>query len=163
LEFVFIELPKFKPGNRAEKKLHELWLRFLTEINERTEKAPEELMENEEIREAIRYMEIGAYTKEQLSTYDEWKIGVLTGRCLIDDAWEEGKAIGLEEGETIGLKKGEAIGLEKGEAIGLEKGEAKNLKKIIDNGLRAGFSMETLSTLTGLTPEEVMKMTEEDK
>ncbi|MCL2119115.1 MAG: Rpn family recombination-promoting nuclease/putative transposase, partial [Planctomycetaceae bacterium] len=33
LEFLFVELPKFKPKNRAEKKLHELWLRFLTEIN----------------------------------------------------------------------------------------------------------------------------------
>ncbi|MCL1942390.1 MAG: Rpn family recombination-promoting nuclease/putative transposase [Candidatus Azobacteroides sp.] len=60
----------------------------------------------------------------------------------------------LIEGEEAGLKKGEAIGLEKGEAIG----EAKNLKKVIANGLRAGFSVETLSTITGLTPEEVMKM-----
>ncbi|MCL1942389.1 MAG: PD-(D/E)XK nuclease family transposase, partial [Candidatus Azobacteroides sp.] len=135
LEFVFIELPKFKPGNRAEKKLHELWLRFLTEINERTEKAPEELMENEEIREAIGYMEVGAYTKAQLVTYDKWKIDILTERSFIDDA------------------------LEKGEAIG----EAKNLKKVITNGLRAGFSVETLSTITGLTPEEVMKIREENK
>ncbi|MCL1942398.1 MAG: hypothetical protein FWF54_02465, partial [Candidatus Azobacteroides sp.] len=94
------------------------------------------------------------YTKEQLSTYDEWKIGVLTGRCLIDDAWEEGKAIGLEEGK--------AIGLEEGKTIGLKKGEAKNLKKIIANGLRAGFSMETLSTLTGLTMEEIIRMTEKN-
>ncbi|MDR0543691.1 MAG: Rpn family recombination-promoting nuclease/putative transposase, partial [Dysgonamonadaceae bacterium] len=44
LEFVFIEWQKFKPGNRAEKKLHELWLRFLTEINEHTQEAPQELL-----------------------------------------------------------------------------------------------------------------------
>ena len=36
LEFVFIDLPKFKPQNRAEKKLHELCLHFLTEINAST-------------------------------------------------------------------------------------------------------------------------------
>jgi predicted transposase/invertase (TIGR01784 family) len=43
LELVFIELPKFKPQNRAEKTLHNLWLRFLTEINERTTEIPKEL------------------------------------------------------------------------------------------------------------------------
>jgi len=47
LEFLFIELPKFKPLNLAEKKLHELWLRFLTEINENTNEAPKDLLDNE--------------------------------------------------------------------------------------------------------------------
>ena len=128
LEFVFIELPKFKPQNRAEKKLHELWLRFLTEINEGTEEAPRELLENEDIREAVSYMEVAAYTKEQLFTYDKWKIDILTERSIIDDA----------------LMKGESIGL----------------KKVVANGHQAGLSVETISTVTGLTPEEVIKMIE---
>jgi predicted transposase/invertase (TIGR01784 family) len=54
LEFVFIELPKFKPQNRAEKRLHELWLRFLTEINETTGEAPKELLENNDTHEAVK-------------------------------------------------------------------------------------------------------------
>ncbi|MDR2764216.1 MAG: Rpn family recombination-promoting nuclease/putative transposase, partial [Tannerella sp.] len=32
LELVFIELPKFRPAGRAEKKLFDLWLTFLTGI-----------------------------------------------------------------------------------------------------------------------------------
>ena len=60
LEFLFVELPKFKPLNRAEKKLHELWLRFLTEINENTNEVPKELLENELTREAVGYMERAA-------------------------------------------------------------------------------------------------------
>src|SRR5215510_4606706 len=63
LEFFFVELPKFKPLNRAEKKLHDLWLRFLTEITETIEEAPADLLENEYIREAVGYMERSAYTK----------------------------------------------------------------------------------------------------
>ena len=74
LEFLFIELPKFRPENRAEKKLHELWLRFLTEINESTVEVPSELLKDDHIREAIGYMERAAYTKEQLQTYDKWKL-----------------------------------------------------------------------------------------
>jgi len=116
LEFIFVELPKFKPQNRAEKKLHELWLRFLTEINESTEKVPQELLENNDIREAVGYVERGAYTKEQLEAYDKWKIDTITARSMLSAALEKGEAIGLEKGEAIGLEKGEAIGLEKGEA-----------------------------------------------
>jgi len=112
LEFVFIELPKFKAQNRAEKKLHELWLRFLTEINESTREVPKELLENEYIREAVEYAETGAYTKEQLFAYDKWKIDVWTEWAIINDAETKGEAKGLKKGEAKGLK----IGLKKGEA-----------------------------------------------
>jgi len=100
LEFIFIELPKFKPQNRAEKKLHELWLRFLTEINESTKEVPKELLENELTREAVEYMETSAYTKEQLFTYDKWKIDIWTEYNIMNDAIRKGEAIGLEKGEA---------------------------------------------------------------
>ena len=91
LEFVFIELPKFVPQNRAEKKLHELWLRFLTEINERTEEVPEELLSDEYIREAIGYMKVSAYSKEQLDAYDKVRDAIMTERSAMSDAEEKGE------------------------------------------------------------------------
>ena len=167
LEFLFVELPKFKPQNRVEKRLQELWLRFLTEINESTEEVPQELLENEHTREAVGYMEKAAYTKEQLATYDKWKIAAMTERSAINDALEKGEAIGMEKGEAIGLEKGmekgEAIGLEKGlekgEAIGLEKGEAiGEQKKAVSVALKAlemGMSIEDASKLSGLSGEQI--------
>ena len=97
LEFVFIELPKFVPQNRAEKKLHNLWLRFLTEINERTEGVPKELLSNKYIREAIGYMEVSAYSKEQLYAYDKFRDAIMTERSVISDAEEKGVEIGRAE------------------------------------------------------------------
>jgi predicted transposase/invertase (TIGR01784 family) len=108
LEFVFVELPKFKPQNRAEQRLQDLWLRFLTEVNESTKEIPKELLENELTREAVTYMEMAAYTKEQLAAYDKARIDAMTARGVISDAMRKGEAIGLEKGEAIGLKKGEA-------------------------------------------------------
>jgi predicted transposase/invertase (TIGR01784 family) len=105
LEFFFVELPKFKPQNRAEKKLHDLWLRFLTEISECTEEVPKELLDNELTCEALGYMERAAYTKEQLFTYDKWKIDILTEGGIIDDAKEE-KTIEIA---LKALEKGMAI------------------------------------------------------
>ncbi|MCL2511167.1 MAG: Rpn family recombination-promoting nuclease/putative transposase [Bacteroidales bacterium] len=116
LEFVFLELPKFKPQGRAEKKLHDLWLRFLTDINEDTKEVPKELLDNELTREAVEYMKQAAYTKEELALYNKWKIDIMTERGAINDARKEGLVEGLAEGEVIGFEKGEVIGFEKGRA-----------------------------------------------
>jgi predicted transposase/invertase (TIGR01784 family) len=131
LEFVFVELPKFKPQNRAEKKLSELWLRFLTEINESTTEISQELLDNEHTREAISYMERAAYTKEQLMTYDKWKIDILTERGMIDDARAEGRAEGKAEGSD-----------EKAMEIAL---------KLLNNGM----SIESVMAITGLSEEHL--------
>ena len=154
LEFVFIELPKFKPQNRSEKKLHELWLRFLTEIDESTREAPKDLLENKDTREAISYMEIGAYTKGQLFTYDKVKDAIMTERSLLSDA--------LREGEAIGEAKGRAEGKAIGEAKGRAEGEAKERKRMILNIQQAGLPVETISSISGLTPEEIRKIIEEE-
>ncbi|MDR0560184.1 MAG: hypothetical protein LBG92_08425, partial [Prevotellaceae bacterium] len=144
LEFVFIELPKFKPKNRAEKKLHELWLRFLTEINGKTEKVPVELMECAETKEAVRYMEVGAYSHEQLQLYDKLRIAKMTAKSFVDDAIDEGLAKGLakglEEGIAKGLEEGIAKGLEEGIAKGLEEGRAEGIAKGLEEGRAEGIA-----------------------
>jgi predicted transposase/invertase (TIGR01784 family) len=126
LEFVFIELPKFKAKNLTEKKLQVLWLRFLTEINDMSENPPEDLMANPEVREAIECLQESAFSLAQLEVYDRYWDSISTERTLISDFHEAGLKAGLksglEKGEQIGLEKGEQIGLEKGEQIGLEKG-----------------------------------------
>jgi predicted transposase/invertase (TIGR01784 family) len=54
----------------------------------------------------------------------------------------------VEDSRFKGLIEGEAIGLKKGEAIGLEK--------VVVNSHRAGYSIEAISTITGLTQEEII-------
>jgi len=127
LEFLFVELPKFKPQNRVEKKLHELWLRFLTEINESTLEVPKDLLDNEFTREAVSYMEKAAYTKEQLAAYDKWKIAAMTERSAINDA----------------LRKGEAIG------------EQKKAVTVALKALEMGMSIDDVSKLSGLSKKQI--------
>ena len=95
LEFFFIELPKYKPKNIAEKKLHDLWLLFLTQVDEGTDEIPPELLENELTREAVSYTEKGAYTKGQLLTYDKYLDGIMIEVSSLSDALEEGEARGI--------------------------------------------------------------------
>ena len=63
LRFVFVELPKFRPESIAEKKMAVLWLRFLTEINRKTDEAPAELLANEATRKALSLVEKSAMTE----------------------------------------------------------------------------------------------------
>ena len=142
LEFIFVELPKFKPQNLAEKKLHDLWLRFLTEINENTTEIPKGMKRNKHIREAIGYVERSAYTKEELDAYQQWKIDAMTSTAMIENAKEEGEAIGLEKG--------------------LEKRDQLK-EQVVVNASAMGMSMDDMVKLTGLSTDEIKKILENRK
>jgi predicted transposase/invertase (TIGR01784 family) len=146
LEFVFIELPKFVPQNRAEKKLHELWLRYLTEIDESTREVSPELLENSDISEAIKYVEIGAYTEDQLSSYDKVRDAIMTERSRMSDADRAGEERGIKKGIKEGEKKGE------------KKGRKDERKKIALAALKKGISLEDVSEMTGLSINELLKL-----
>jgi predicted transposase/invertase (TIGR01784 family) len=135
LELIFIELPKFTPQNQAEKKLHELWLRFLTEINENTEEVPQELLDNELTREAVEYMKRSAYTKEQLDAYNQWKIDTMTARSMIENAEIKGRAEGEAERAQLQAEK-DAIQAER-DAVQAEKDAIQAEKDAIQANLLA--------------------------
>ena len=138
LEFVFIELPKFRPHNRAEKKLHELWLRFLTEIREDTESAPAELLADEHIREALSYAEIGAFSKAELAAYDRVRDAILSQRTLLSEGMAEARAEGLAEGKT--------------------EGEHAMAMIIAKKALQMGMNIEAVAELTGLSEEDLQRL-----
>ena len=98
LEFVFIELPKFKPDNLSQKKLQVLWLRFLTEIGEKSVEIPTELMNQSEIREAIGCLEESAYTNRELDFYDRCWDRISTERTLFYDVMLKVVNKGMEKG-----------------------------------------------------------------
>ena len=126
LEFVLIELEKFKPEKWADRKMAVLWLRFLKEVDENMRKLPDELAGNEQIRQAAELCEAAAFTPNELTLYDDYwdiiRVEKTIRESSLAEGRAEGRAIGRAEGEAIGLGKGEAIGIAKGEAIGFEKG-----------------------------------------
>ena len=146
LEFVFIELPKFKPQNRAEKRLHELWLCFLTEIDESTWEAPQALLDNSDTREAVSYLEIGAYTKEQLLTYDKVRDSIMMELTLLDDALKEGEIKGKLEGKLEGKIEGKI------------EGEKEGKRAVAINMLKLGISLDDIMQCTGFSREQIMEM-----
>ena len=127
---VFVELKKFQPQSIAERKMAVLWLSFLTEINKNTEEVPQELLENDEIREAIELVQESAYTREQLMGYDLFWDAVRVDREKATEAERRYKA---------GLKEG------------IEEAKRENARKMkADN-----MPVELIVKYTGLTAEEI--------
>ena len=155
LEFVFIELPKFKAKQYRDKKLQVLWLRFLTEIKDSQEKIDQDFSQSKDINEALELLKESAYSKNELETYDRYWDSISSEKTLIVDAFDEGKIEGKIEGEQIGLEKGEQIGIEKGEQIGLEKEKKNGIIKALQRGK---LSIEEIAEDFEVTVEYVLEI-----
>lgn len=114
MEFIFIELPKFKSKQIRDKKLNVLWLRFLSEISDGQEDIPDDFKNDPSILEASEYAKESAYTKTELEAYDRYWDSISREKTLITEAFDEGKQIGLEKGKIEELNKGIIKALKRG-------------------------------------------------
>ena len=135
LQLIFVELPKFTPHTYAEKRMHILWLRFLTEINETTRTIPEELLEAPEIKKALTVLEESAFTDAELAGYEHFWDGISVEKTLYNSAIRRGLA--------------------EGKAEGLAEGKAKEQRLIAANFKKQGIDIETIAQCTGLSVEEI--------
>jgi hypothetical protein len=98
-----VELPKFKPETWAEKKMAVLWLRFLREVDEKATAIDKELLDNEEINRAVELCQKGAFTPEELAAYENYwdriSIEVSTSRSSLARGIVIGDANGWARGE----------------------------------------------------------------
>jgi len=138
LEFVFVELPKFKARNLTEKKLQVLWLRFLTEIDESTIDTPGDLLENTEITEALENLKTSAFTQAELDAYDKYWDNIRVELTLQSESYDKGHVEGREEGREEGKVEGEKLGA------------MHKAYKTAINGFSKKMTIEELSELTEL-------------
>ena len=160
LQLIFVELPKFKPTTLSEKRMYVLWLRFLTEINESTVTAPEELAEQPQISKAMSIVEKSAYTDEQLDGYDRYRDIIWRERTLVSDSHREGFAEGVEEGIQKGIQK-ERLRSEKAleeERLRSEKVMKEEKLAIARSLKQMGMADSDISKATGLSAEEIANL-----
>ena len=133
LHLIFVELPKFKPQNFSDRKMQVLWLRFLTEINDKTQEAPAELLENAEVCEALEIVERAAFSDVEMRAYDKFWDGVSSLKTLEDD-WEQ--KLKDAKAETVSMLKQEKIDT------------ARKMKA-------KGFAVNDIAEITGLAIEDI--------
>lgn len=159
LRFIFVELPKFTPQTYNEKKMQVLWLRYLTEIDDKTREVPGELLANPEIKKAVNQIEVSAYNDAQLLGYDDFWDAVRVEKTIVSDALRKGLEQGLEQGRAQGLEQGREQGLEQGLEQGREQGrEQGQAAERIKNARKMkakGYPAEDIAEITGLSVGEI--------
>lgn len=158
LQLIFVELPKFTPHTYTEKRMHILWLRFLTEINEKTRIVPEELLEAPEIKKALTVLEESAFTDAELAGYEHFWDGISVEQTLYNSAINRGLAEGIAKGLAKGIAKGIAKGKAEGLAEGKAEGKAEEQRLIAANFKKQGINIETIAQCTGLSIDEIDKL-----
>ena len=157
LRFIFVELPKFKPHSFSEKKMQVLWLRYLTEVDEKTRVVPQELMDVPEIKMAVEQLEESAFNDAQLWGYDDFWDAVRVEKTLVSDVqnkYREGMEQGIKQGVEQGIKQGVEQGIKQGIEQGVEQGIEQGIEQgKIDTALRMlqkGYTVNDVCDITGL-------------
>ena len=165
LHLVFVELPKFTPQTMSEKKMQVLWLRYLTEIEERTKEVPQELLNNPEISKALTVVEESAYSDAQMLAYDKFWDSIRTERTYYNSAHRDGykdghiagHEQGLKEGREEGIKEGREEGIKEGREEGIKEGLEKEKQETIKRLKSKGFDIATISIATGMSEEDIKR------
>lgn len=111
-----------------------LWLRFLTEINDKTQEVSAELLDNPDISKALEEVKISAFTEEELRTYDKFWDRVSSEKTLMEGRYDEG------------MKQG------------VQVGEANKALEIAMKMKAAGMDVDMIHKLTGVCKEEIEGM-----
>jgi len=152
ISFVFFELPKYQSSNRVYRKMADLWLSFLIDVEGKTsrEELPEALTADPYTSEAITYLEESSYTPAERLAYDRYWDAVSRERTIIHDGEQRGLAKGLEIGKAEGIEIGRAEAQAESDAkLKEEKLEmARKLKQ-------AGVDVNIIAASSGLSVEEI--------
>ena len=145
-------MPKFKSLNSKDQDYFDLWLRFLTEIHGETREIPSEFLAKQELSDAVKCVEAGSLTEEELDLYDRVRDAILVKKLLMKGSREEG----FEAGEAKGRKEGRVEGRAEGEA----KGRADSTFEIVQNLKQLGIPMDQISKATGLSVDEIERLSQ---
>jgi predicted transposase/invertase (TIGR01784 family) len=143
LEYVFIEIPKFKPTSHEEKRMAVKWLRFMSEVGNDDSSVDTDMLSDPLIAKALKIVEVAALNAEQLASYHHEQDKIAVEGLYAFDARAEGKAEGKSEGKAEGL------------AEGLAQGEMRAKAALIKAMHLSGMEAEQISRISGCSLAEV--------
>ena len=159
LELHTIELKKFAGDKKEEltdligkaKNALDMWSTFLTRhdlLNK--DQLPLE-MNDPALKKALSVLEVMNFGDDERQAYEEH----LKWLRIEANTLRKYEAKGFAEGKIEGIEEGKAQGIEEGKAQGIEEGERKKAIAISKNMLSKGMDLETVSSVTGLSVEEI--------
>ena len=164
LHLVFVELPKFKAKNLAEKRMQALWLRFLTEIDpDGTDEVSQDLLDNPQTGRALEIVRESGLNDAEMAAYDGFwdrvSIETTKKRYLAETEARLSAATARLSAATARADAATARLSATTAELDAEKARAdaatETVRKTVSNLKAMGLSVEQIVTATGLTAEEI--------
>ena len=154
LHLVFVELPKFKAKNFAEKKMQALWLRFLTEIDrDGADEVSQDLLDNLETGQALEIVRESGMNDAERAAYEGFwdRVSIeTTKKNRLDEA--EAKLRAEKARADAATAERDAATAERDAAVEkLHQDKLHSARQMKVDGL----SVETIAKYTGLAIEEI--------
>jgi predicted transposase/invertase (TIGR01784 family) len=150
LKIVFAELEKYEKFAEKGNTKMDLWMRYFTEMTEKTRKPAPELLADPDIAKAIECLEVINYDDVERELYDRYWDAV-----SVEATWKEigkrEKKVGFEMGREEGIQQGIQQGIQKG----IQQGEANTKRQLAINMLAEGLDPKIIAKVSGMTDSEI--------
>jgi predicted transposase/invertase (TIGR01784 family) len=156
LNFVVIELPKFKKKIKDLKTNLDCWMFCFKNLHKLAEQPPELLSET--LDRLFSTAETKKLTTMEKQEYRKSVADYADVQLMMDCSKKEGVLCGERRGERRGLKKGLLQGEQRGLLKGKHQGLQQALISVASSALKKGMSIETVSELTGLSVQKVKRL-----
>lgn len=141
LSYIYIEMPRFDKKITELESHFEKWLYFLKHLED-FETIPE-ILQEPVFEKGFKIAELANYTRDELAEYEASLMIYRDLKGVIDTSYEEGMREGIKKGVKEGKKQGKIEG---------KIETARNL-------LKCNVSPDIISKSTGLSVDEIEKLT----
>ena len=164
LHLVFVELPKFKARNFAEKKMQALWLRFLTEIDrDGSDEVSQDLLDNPQTGQALEIVRESGLNDAERAAYEGFwdRVSIETTKkhyfAEAEAKLGEAKAQLGEAKAQLGETKAKLSAVEaERDAAEAERDTAREkLRQSAHQMKMDGLAVETIAKYTDLSAAEI--------
>ena len=147
LTFVYLEMPKFQKDIKTLQSRFDKWMYVIRNLN-KLDRLPDELREGI-FEKLFEVAEIAKFTPEEVQAYEDSLKSYRDLKNSLDTAHEEGWQEGREEGIIEGRQEGK------------EEGKYEEKRLTVLKSHQAGLSLEVISSITGLSSDEIQKIINE--
>ena len=151
IRIIFLELRKYKVTNENLGNMLTTWVQFLKKpSNIKTNKVNDKCLDK-----AMKRLNYISTDDDERAMIDSIEAGRRESNTTLYKAEQKGLKKGLKQGKEEGLKQGKEEGLKQGKEEGLKQGKEEMAKML----LQSGVDINIISQSSGLTIEEIQKLT----
>ena len=157
LTFIYLEMPNFVKKETELTSNFDKWMFVLKNLTKMRNKP--EVLKEIVFGRFLDAAELARFSPEEVWKYEQSLKHYRDMHNVVETAYDDGKAEGIEVGKAVGIKEGievgKAVGIKEGIELGKAEGKIENTLQIAAVMKAGGLSVEIIMKVTGLSSEAI--------